>query len=599
MKFKITSKSLLVIISLLLTLNLQAQDAPPVTINVTTAGTLPTLIDSSKKLEITKLTVTGEINGTDLLYIREMGGSDVNGKSTSGKLSELDLSGAKFVAGGSSYFSSYITSLNRVSGYAFYNCKGLTSVTLPNNITSIDICAFASTGLTSITIPKSVTSINWAAFYQCKGLTSINIHSNITYIDFTAFNGCTNLKEFIVEANNTAYSSVEGVLFDKKCTKLIAYPNAKSTTYTIPGSVTSIGDYAFWSCSALTSITIPSSVTSIGNFAFYECKELTSAAIPGNVTSIGNYAFQSCYKLPSITIPNSVTSIGSYAFYSCIGSTSATIGSGVTSIGDYAFTDCTNLKEFTVSENNTAFSSVEGVLFNKDCTKLLVYPKSNSDIYTIPNSVTSIEKSAFYACSKLTSITIPNSVTSIGNGAFCLSGLTSIIIPNSVTSIGDQTFYLCYKLASVTIPNSVTSIGNYAFASTGLKSIYCKASTPPSITPNSFSGTGYSTCKLYVPKDASGLYLANADWSKFTNIIEEESLPSSISNTKDSNIQVYSLQNEIVVTGGNLGENISVYTEKGALVQSVRVTDDIVRINVSTNHIYLVKIANKTFKVAL
>ena len=197
----------------------------------------------------------------------------------------------------------------------------------------------------------------------------------------------------------------------------------------IEDDVTSIGDYAFWNCSNLTSITIPDSVTIIGNSAFNACSSLTSLTIPNSVTSIGNSAFNACSSLTSLTIPNSVTSIEFAAFYACSSLTSLTIPNSVTSIGDSAFNACSSLTSLT-----------------------------------IPNSVTSIGEGAFNACSSLTSLTIPNSVTSIGEGAFyACSSLTSITIPDSVTSIGDVTFSNCSSLTSITIPDSVTSIGNSAF----------------------------------------------------------------------------------------------------------------------------------------
>ena len=207
------------------------------------------------------------------------------------------------------------------------------------------------------------------------------------------------------------------------------------TTY----SVTSIGSYAFESCSGLTSVTIPNSVTSIGYRAFYYCSSLTSVTIPNSVTSIANNAFHGCSSLTSVTIPNSVTSIRYGAFHGCSSLTSVTIPNSVTSIGDYAFYRCSSLTSVT-----------------------------------IPNSVTSIGDYAFESCSSLTSVTIPNSVTSIGEEAFrdC-SSLTSVIIPNSVTSIGEEAFRDCSSLTSVTIPNSVTSIGSSAFSGcSSLTAIY-------------------------------------------------------------------------------------------------------------------------------
>ena len=224
-----------------------------------------------------------------------------------------------------------------------------------------------------------------------------------------------------------------------------AYMNSNVKKVVIEDGVTSIGDFAFYKCTGLTSITIPDSITSIGNYAFSECSNLTSITIPNSVTSIGKSAFYGCWDLTSITIPDSVTSIGNAAFNSCTSLLSITIPDSVTSIGYGAFYDCSSLTSIT-----------------------------------IPNSVTSIGNFVFYNCSSLTNIKIPDSVTSIGNFAFYnCSSLTSITIPNSVTSIERYAFSECSSLISITIPDGVTSIGKYVFDNcTNLKtiSLSCKSS---------------------------------------------------------------------------------------------------------------------------
>ena len=226
----------------------------------------------------------------------------------------------------------------------------------------------------------------------------------------------------------------------------------RASVVVIPDGVTSIGKWAFYRRSSLTSITIPDSVTSIGESAFYECSSLTNITIPDSVTSIGEHAFSNCSKLTSITIPNSVTSIDAYAFSGCTGLTSVTIGNSATSIDAYAFSGCTGLTSVTIPDSVTSigFSAFSG------CTGLTSV--------IIGNSVTSIDAFAFKDCTGLTSVTIGNSVTSIGNYAFTgCKGLTSITIGNSVTSIDASAFSGCTGLTSVTIGNSVTSIGEAAF----------------------------------------------------------------------------------------------------------------------------------------
>ena len=209
--------------------------------------------------------------------------------------------------------------VTRIGDGAFEDCTGLTSVTLGNSVTSIgDVAFYDCSGLTSITIPDSVTSIGDSAFLECTGLTSITIPNSVESIGHDAFLGCTSLTSINVARGNNYYSGNNGVLFNKKKTELIRYPEGKSqTSYTIPNSVTSIGEMAFLCCTGLTSITILDSVTSIGACAFADCTGLTSITIPDSVTSIGYGTFDGCTGLTSITIPNSVTSIEDAAFDGC------------------------------------------------------------------------------------------------------------------------------------------------------------------------------------------------------------------------------------------------------------------------------------------
>ncbi len=258
--------------------------------------------------------------------------------------------------------------------------------------------------------------------------------------------------------------------------------------------VTSIGDFAFFSCYRMDSITIPDGVTSIGNNVFVSCESLTSITIPDSVTRIGNYAFSSCESLTSITIPDSVTSIGEWAFSGCKSLTSITIPDSVTSIGNYAFARCSSLRSVTMPgsikgmgydvfyecssslkiEKTFAWKYVikdgGAVIINADNPSISVIPTTTANEIKIPDTlggcpVTAIGDNAFLGCYGITSVIIPSSVKTIGANAFkgCKK-IISITLPKGVDSIGDGAFSGCTGLLSITIPDSIASIGKEAFA---------------------------------------------------------------------------------------------------------------------------------------
>ena len=428
-------------------------------------GTIGLARDSLPQLQLTaeaeESTYIEAAYGLQLKYDYLSDGTVEITKFVSSTSSDIELpsmiDGKSVTRIGNSAFNAYIEA-----------CSNLTSIIIPNNVTSIGSDAFRGcTGLTSVTIPDSVTSIGGGAFSDCTSLTSITIPDSVTSIGGgRAFENCTSLTEIIVDSNNKSYISNDGILFNKKLETIVCYPGGKTGSFTIPDSVTSIGSDAFSGCTGLTSVTIPDSVTSIGDEAFGWCTGLTSVTIPNSVTSIGDSAFTNCTSLTSVIIPDSVTSIGDEAFYGCTSLTDVTIPDSVTNIGNSAFCSCINLTEIIVDYDNKSYTSKNGILFDKDLKVIICCPGGRTGNFTIPDSVTSIGNMAFSGCRKLTDIIIPDSVTSIGNLAFgWCTGLTSVTIPNSVISIGNSTFWGCANLTSVMIPNSVTSIGDYAFSS--------------------------------------------------------------------------------------------------------------------------------------
>jgi hypothetical protein len=229
--------------------------------------------------------------------------------------------------------------------------------------------------------------------------------------------------------------------------------------------VATIGESAFHSCTNLIGVTIPSSVTDIKDYAFHSCTALSDLNLPQSVTNVGEAAFFLCTSLTNLVIPTGVNSIGACAFAQCSSLISVAIPSSVSSFGYGAFYGCTSLIAITANTNNAFYSSIDGVLFNKDRTTLVEWPEGKSQTYSIPNGVTTIGDSAFYCCKSLTNVSIPNTVTNIAHFAFSsCSRLLSITIPSGVTTIGIAAFNYCSSLKSVAIPASVTEIGLAAFS---------------------------------------------------------------------------------------------------------------------------------------
>ena len=466
--------------------------------------------------------------------------------------------GTDSYTGGVATMQWYYSSTSSTTNTTYYIPSSLKSVT----VTGGDILAggfYNCSGLTSITIPDSVTSIGEYAFYNCSGLTSVTIPDGITSIGSSAFNGCSGLT--LIAWNATNCASVGSDRFPARYPIFSGCSNL--TTVTIGDNVKTIPGYAFYNCTGLTSVTIGNGVTSIGKDAFSGCSERTAVYYTGDVADWCGIAFGSndanplCYAhnlyindelVTELVIPDSVTSIGNYAFYGWFGLTSVTIPGSVKSIGDNAFSGCIrlievrNLSSLSITAGKTSNGAVgyhakhiyktgesylhttaDGFQFyeNGNEVYLVTYNGSSSDLilpYNCNGKNYAINQYAFYYCTGLTSITIPDGVTIIGNEAFSgCEGLTSVTIPDSVKNIGNSVFSGCKGLTSVTIPDSVTSIGNYAFYNcSGLTEITIPDSVT-SIGERAFSGCSGLTSITFTGTMAQWNAISKGDgWNSST-----------------------------------------------------------------------------------
>ena len=340
----------------------------------------------------------------------------------------------------------------------------------------------------------------------------------------------------------------------------------------VKGDVTNIGDWAFWGCGNLASVSLPDSATRIGSYAF--CSGLSQIVLPKNLTTIESRAFEGCSNLKKIILPDSVTSIGKHAFSNCSSLETVVLSDSLISIGDYAFYGdfllsnieiprnvaqignlafayCNKLKSIPVEEGNIHFCSKNGILYNKDMTKIVCYPAGKTDIsqFDIPDGIAEIGVSAFANCMALRTIEIPSSVTTIGATAFVnCRNLYSVNIPQSVTSIGSSAFNSCYNISSLVIPEGVESIEYSTFREChNLAEIWLPSSL------KKVGKTAFSWCNSLKDVYYSG---SEAQWNEI-EFDEEADLPNAtihynspyIDWTSPSNLKVYDNTNPAVTTG--------------------------------------------------
>ena len=454
-------------------------------------------------------------------------------------------------------------SVQSLGNGTFYKCINLTQVNIPNGVKTIPgwvhaqgyadetvaVGCFADCrSIKNIIIPSTVSTIGEYAFSGCTSLSSVFIGSGVKELDKRGFSGCDSLAEITVDEKNANYSSFDGVLFNKDKTNIVIYPNGKKGAYSLPNKITKISSYAFCNCSGLTSVTIPERVTSLDGSTFNGCTNLKrievspnnenyssyngvlldkdgynlircpegksgNFVVPDSVGCIESYAFYNCTNLTNIHISENVNEIEGYAFENCKSLQKFVLTDNVYTIGYYGgwyeesmFKGCENLKEIEVGSGNDNYSSVDGVLYDKEVEKLIYCPAKKSGEYIVPKSIKSVTDYAFEDCNSLESIVLPESMPEFSlYGLECCPSLKSIkvtgnnayysaedgvlfnkdkteiyvfpcnkegnyTIPNSVTEISSNQFSQCTGLTGITIPNTVTEIGYSAFNG-NLKSI--------------------------------------------------------------------------------------------------------------------------------
>jgi hypothetical protein len=427
-------------------------------------------------------------------------------------------------------------SVTSIGTYCFAECTSLTNITIPYSLTSIGDAAFAYdpnlvtisvdplnpvyTNIdgvlfdaaqslliaypankpgTSYTVPNNVTRIGNFAFQYCYFLTNIIIPAGVTNIGGSAFAYDQSLAAITVDESNSFYSSGEGVLFDKGKTSLIQCPQTKAGNYSIPNTVTSVSNGAFYGCSTLANVVLPSGINSLGLQVFESCSNLTSITIPSGVSNIGSYCFQYCTGLTNVTIPDGVTNIGAYAFNVCNLHT-VTFPSSVNYIGSWAFYGCTTLKTVYFQGNAPAIGG-SGPLFSTGSNQAIIYY-----LYGTTGWSSTFANLRAYLWNPLSQLAY-----TVSSGTITITGYTgpggAVTIPSRinglpVTAVGSGTFYYLPSLLSITISASVTNIGPHAFSGcSGLRSVYFNGNAPV-VGLNAFSGATNAT--IYYMQGSTG-----------------------------------------------------------------------------------------------
>ena len=499
------------------------------TVTVEQSGELSSKVPASEKYTITDLKIVGDLNLSDIKFIREMCGTDEAENETPGKLKKLDLSEANIRPstweyeydeygnliriektgdyefyrwespskyrsywGNNSYYVPYLAP-NGLSGDLFAGCKSLESVTIPNSLTSYSGYPFA--GCPNL---REILVDNNPNFYSLSGVIYIGpaqsgLYGGV-YVMLEApegiegevmsakecatsyiaaqFQNCPKITYYYVESGNEQFIAQDGIVYSKDKTKLVLCPQTRSGEFVIPNTVTEIGLHAFHGCEKLTSIVIPETVTTINFSAFAFCTGLKALKLPTSLRGSLGDTFYGCSSLESITIPEKVTELSGTNFHDCTSLRSVNLGN-VEKIGYEEFANCTSLE----------------------------------------------------------TITLPQSVQEIESAAFCKSGIKEITLPKRLTYVADGLFFDCKSLRKVTIGENVTTVHWGAFDDcTDLSALFVNATLPPVCDHDDsgeqttydyiFENVNNATCHLYVPTGTLNDYKTASGWQSFLNISE-------------------------------------------------------------------------------
>ena len=426
-------------------------------------GQLASRIPVDSKLTAKSLTITGELNGTDITVIREM--------LVNGNLEYLNIKDCTIKAGGDKY--PYLSTMtcatedNVIGRYMFSYANNLKALLLPDNTIRIDYGAFSNSHLLKeVTIPEGCTEID-QAFQDCNRLETVNFPATLVKFNTSNFNSCPNVKAINVDDGNQYFKSIDGVLYSKDETKLIRVPNSNCPQYSIIDGTITIGDHAFY-YSNVEKVFIPSSVISVEGSAFYSAKQLAEIELPNSVERLGSSAFYGCSALSSVTLSSQLSSILSFTFLGCASLKNITFPAKVKDIDRTAFGYCYSLQKFEVDDSNPFFSCDDGVLYSKDKKAIVRCPIAlYSENFKIAEGVTTIADNAFMGCKNIQNFTVPMSVDSIGQHAFEGCSLNSIQLPENVKFAGYEAFNDCDSLKTFLVPKSLEEIAQSLFSACG------------------------------------------------------------------------------------------------------------------------------------